>query len=54
MIASAIGMAKIFQYTVQNFQEDVINVNVETSYIRWRNTFPAVSMCLIKGFQLFD
>lgn len=52
MIASGIGMAIIFQFTVENFQEDVININVETSYIHWRNTFPAVSMCLTKGFQI--
>lgn len=51
MIASGIGMATIFKFTLQNFQEDVININVETSYLHWRNTFPAVSMCLTKGFE---
>lgn len=51
MIASGIGMSIIFQFTLQNFQEDVININVETSFLHWRNTFPAVSMCLIKGLK---
>ncbi|XP_037032938.1 uncharacterized protein LOC119071920 [Bradysia coprophila] len=49
MIASGIGMATIFKFTLQNFQEDVININVETSFLHWRNTFPAVSMCFTKG-----
>lgn len=49
MIASGIGMAIIFQFTLLNFQEDIINVNVETSFLHWRNTFPAVSLCLTKG-----
>lgn len=51
MIASGIGMATIFKFTLQNFQEDVININVDTSFLHWRNTFPAVSMCFIKGLH---
>lgn len=49
IIASGLGMGIIFQFTLQNFQQDVINVNVETSFLHWTNTFPAISMCLTKG-----
>lgn len=53
MVTSGIGMTIIFQFTVKNFQQDVININVETSFLHWTNTFPAISLCLTKGFELF-
>lgn len=50
VLASTIcGMLVIFKSTFDRFANDSININVDTMYLRWENTFPAVSFCLVKG-----
>ncbi|XP_065092261.1 sodium channel protein Nach [Ochlerotatus camptorhynchus] len=44
-------MTLILLYTLESFDETV-NINIETSYLRWNNTFPATSICYTKGRSL--
>ncbi|XP_053686311.1 sodium channel protein Nach [Sabethes cyaneus] len=41
-------MSYILLYTLDSFQETV-NIHIDTSYLRWNNTFPAISICYTKG-----
>lgn len=42
-------MSRIFILTYENISEDAISIQVDTSYLHWNNTFPAISLCLSKG-----
>ncbi|XP_055538876.1 uncharacterized protein LOC129726190 [Wyeomyia smithii] len=45
---SLTSMSYIFLYTLKSFDETV-NIHIDTSHLRWNNTFPAVSICYTKG-----
>lgn len=49
LISSGAGMVFILQLTLKRFYTDVITIDVDTSYLHWDNTFPAISICLTKG-----
>lgn len=49
LISSGAGMVFILQLTLKRFYTDVITIDVDTSFLHWDNTFPAVSICLTKG-----
>lgn len=50
LIVSALSMSYIFVLTLQSFEQDVVIVNLDTAYLHWTNTFPAVSVCLARGW----
>lgn len=43
------AMAIIFRTTLIAFGQDIIDVNIDTAYLHWTNTFPAVALCLARG-----
>ncbi|XP_062711561.1 uncharacterized protein LOC115255858 [Aedes albopictus] len=45
------SMILILHYTLESFDETV-TINIENSYLRWNNTFPATSICYAKGRSL--
>lgn len=49
IITSAWQMSRIFLLTFRSFENDAISINVDTAYLHWNNTFPAVSICFSKG-----
>lgn len=53
IIASLAGMALILTYTMDAYDNDAITVNMDTSYLRWNNTFPAVSFCILRPFNYY-
>lgn len=51
MIASTLVMSIMFQQTIKGFEQDIVNVNLDNSYLHWVNTFPAISICFSKGLN---
>ncbi|KAI8125107.1 Pickpocket protein 19 [Lucilia cuprina] len=49
IIISAWNIIWIFLLTLTRFFSDSISIGIETTYLRWNNTFPAVSFCLTKN-----
>ncbi|XP_032589837.1 pickpocket protein 19 [Drosophila grimshawi] len=47
--ASGWNMAAIFILIMARFHTDLTSIGVTTSYIHWTNTFPSVSICLVKN-----
>lgn len=43
------GLSFLLNLTWLSYQQDAININVDTSYLKWNNTFPAISVCIIEG-----
>ncbi|XP_055599892.1 sodium channel protein Nach isoform X2 [Uranotaenia lowii] len=48
IVCSFTAMGYILLYTLENYEETV-NINIDTSYLRWNHTFPAFSICYLKG-----
>lgn len=46
LIASLLGMGIMLYNTVNSFNNDAFTVNIDTTYLQWNNTFPAVSFCM--------
>lgn len=42
-------MGNIFMSTYKTFTNEVIAINLDPNYMQFNNTFPAVSLCLVKG-----
>ncbi|KAL5273696.1 hypothetical protein ACFFRR_000445 [Megaselia abdita] len=49
LIISGSGMVFILKLTFQRYYSDMITIDVDTLFLHWDNTFPAVSICLMKG-----
>lgn len=49
IIISGWNMGLIFYLMIKRLGTDSTSIGVTTSYIHWRNTFPSVSICLVKG-----
>jgi len=49
ILISGWNMGSIFLLMMTRFQTDSTSIGVTTTYIHWSNTFPAVSICLIKN-----
>ncbi|KAM7353604.1 pickpocket 29 isoform 1-T1 [Cochliomyia hominivorax] len=49
IIISAWNIISIFLLTLTRFFSDSISIGIETTYLHWNNTFPAVSFCLTKN-----
>ncbi|XP_073848123.1 pickpocket 29 isoform X2 [Musca autumnalis] len=46
---SAWNILSIFVLTIKRYFSDSISIGIETTYLQWNNTFPAVSFCLTKN-----
>lgn len=53
LFASLVGMIVLFVYTMNVYENSAISINIDTSYLHWNNTFPAVSFCMLKPFELY-
>lgn len=42
-------MGLIFYLMIKRLGTDSTSIGITTSYIHWINTFPSVSICLVKG-----
>lgn len=42
-------MVFILKLTMKRYYSDLITIDVDTLFLHWDNTFPAVSICLVKG-----
>lgn len=49
ILISIWGFLTISMLTFRQFYADSISIGVETTYLDWNNTFPAVSLCLIRS-----
>lgn len=49
MILGAIAMTFILISTYTTFNTNITAISVNTDYLDWNNTFPAVSICLLRG-----
>lgn len=49
LLVSLMAMAIIFRTTLIAFGQDIIDVNIDTAYLHWTNTFPAVALCWARG-----
>lgn len=49
IIISGVGMVYILRLTYKKYYTDLITIDVDTLFLHWDNTFPAVSICLTKG-----
>ncbi|KRF98011.1 uncharacterized protein Dwil_GK21926 [Drosophila willistoni] len=49
ILLSGWNMTSIFILTINRYNTDSTSIGVTTTYIRWTNTFPAVSICLSKN-----
>lgn len=41
----------LLRFVLETFLENRITVNLETSYLNWKHTFPAVSICMMEPFD---
>lgn len=46
---SAFCMIYFILSTIEGFQREPVATNLETDNILWNNTFPSVSICLVRG-----
>jgi hypothetical protein len=51
IILSFMGLSKFMYSTLEEYFTDIVIINVETSYLDWINTFPAISICFRKGYS---
>jgi hypothetical protein len=42
-------MWTIFEQTLVSYDSAAISINIDSSFLHWNNTFPAVSVCFAKG-----
>lgn len=42
-------MGILLKSTIYTFRNEVININLDRNYLEFNNTFPAVSICMIRG-----
>ncbi|XP_030081984.1 uncharacterized protein LOC115483804 [Drosophila hydei] len=49
LTVSGWNMGSIFLIMFTRFNTDSTSIGIRTTYIRWSNTFPSVSICLIKN-----
>lgn len=49
IIISGWNMGLIFYLMIKRLGTDSTSIGITTSYIHWINTFPSVSICLVKG-----
>lgn len=55
VIISFLCMMWILLTTLESFSERTINFNVQTTYLGWNTTFPAITVCeLFNGEKLWD
>lgn len=52
VFTSLAGMITIFLYAINSFENNEITINIDTNFLHWNNTFPAVSFCMLKPFNL--
>lgn len=52
LLSSIVGMAYIFISTYNRYSKDSVNINLDTAYIHWTNTFPAVSACVARNSKM--
>lgn len=52
LLWSTICMAYIFLLSYNRYNKDSVNINLDTAYIHWVNTFPAVSICIVRSSRL--
>lgn len=52
IFTSLAGMITIFLYAINSFENNEITININTHFLHWKNTFPAVSFCMLKPFNL--
>lgn len=45
-------MLKILILTSERFNSDIISIGIDSAYLNWNTTFPAVSLCLVKGMNV--
>lgn len=58
LVSSLAGMIFILMLTYTRYYHDSVNITLDTAYIRWTNTFPAISTCIsgssqINGIKMF-
>ena len=46
---SFFGMFTIFKLTIRRYYTDMTTIDIDTLFLNWESTFPAVSLCLSKG-----
>lgn len=46
-------MITLFYYTNEAYANDAVTINVDTAYLHWNNTFPAVSLCMTENSHPF-
>lgn len=49
IVISGWNMGLIFYLMIKRLGTDSTSIGITTSYIHWINTFPSVSICLVKG-----
>lgn len=54
LIASLLGMGIMLVYSVDTFNNDAFTVNIDTNYLQWNNTFPAISFCMQKPLDVIS
>lgn len=48
-VISFIGMVVVFQYAFGSYARGTIAISLDRSFLHWKNTFPAISFCMLKG-----
>lgn len=54
LLVLAVCMARSLRSTLQDFDSDVVDLNLDTAYLHWTNTFPALAICLARGSSVLN
>lgn len=55
MLATAVAMMVLMlRETLLTLYEDVVDVTYAADFLHWTNTFPAISLCLARGYGVSD
>lgn len=49
LICFAYTMQNIILTTLDHSKDDSVVINIDTTYLKWENTFPSVAICFRKG-----
>lgn len=50
-VTMMLGMLRV---TLASFREDIVDVTFDTDYLSWTNSFPAISLCMARGYDVAD
>lgn len=46
LLGSIVGIIYIFEITIDRYNTDSVSIDLDTAYLHWTNTFPAISICM--------